>query len=149
MIDPDDPTLAGTADMPERIAAGVPRERPAGARVAGRGHPRHPRLAGAVVPTDGAHDRAGQPAVDAEVIHLVGGGALNELLARLCASACERPVLVGPAEATVVGNALVQAIADGAVAGVEEGRSLVQAALPPSRVEPERIVDWDAVATRL
>ena len=42
---------------------------------------------------------------DADVIHLVGGGSAIPLLRRLCASACERPVLAGPAEATVVGNA--------------------------------------------
>ena len=49
--------------------------------------------------------------IDAAVIHLVGGGAAIPLLSRLCASACERPVLAGPVEATVTGNALVQAVA--------------------------------------
>ena len=51
---------------------------------------------------------------------------LNGLLVRLCASACDRPVLVGPAEATVVGNALVQAIADGTILDLETGRRLVE-----------------------
>ena len=50
---------------------------------------------------------------EAEVIHLVGGGSSIPLLRELCASACGRPVLAGPAEATVAGNAIVQAIAGG------------------------------------
>jgi rhamnulokinase len=87
--------------------------------------------------------------VDAEVIHLVGGGSLNALLARLCASACERPVLVGPAEATVVGNALVQAIADGAIPDLETGRRLVESSLALKWRQPEELIDWDELGRRL
>ena len=82
----------------------------------------------------------------AEVIHLVGGGAANTLLGDLCASAVERTVLAGPVEATVVGNALVQAIAAGTVADLETGRALVARALPPRRIEPRPTHDWDALA---
>lgn len=84
-----------------------------------------------------------------DVIHLVGGGSLNSLLARLCASACERPVLAGPAEATVIGNALVQAIADGTIGDLVEGRRLVEASLPPRVFRPERILDWKAWESRV
>jgi rhamnulokinase len=86
---------------------------------------------------------------DAEVIHLVGGGSANTLLAELCASACERRVLVGPAEATVVGNALVQAIADGVVADLASGRALVERALPPRVVDPTSLLNWDHLERRL
>jgi len=88
-------------------------------------------------------------AIDAVVIHLVGGGSANELLGELCASACERRVLIGPTEATVVGNALVQAIADGVVADLASGRELVERALPPRVVDPTRLVDWDQLEQRL
>ncbi len=45
--------------------------------------------------------------VEVDVIHVVGGGANNELLCQLTADACGRPVLAGPVEAAAIGNALV------------------------------------------
>ena len=45
----------------------------------------------------------------ADVVHIVGGGALNDLLNQLTADRTGRRVLAGPEEATVLGNLLVQA----------------------------------------
>jgi rhamnulokinase len=87
--------------------------------------------------------------IHGDVVHLVGGGSSNHLLARLCASACERTVLAGPAEATVVGNALVQAIADGSIADLVDGRRLIEASLPPRVFHSEPIADWQSLETRL
>ena len=50
----------------------------------------------------------------ADVVHIVGGGSRNELLCQLTADATGLPVLAGPAEATALGNVLVQARALGA-----------------------------------
>jgi len=47
--------------------------------------------------------------VHAEDVHIVGGGARNELLDQLTADCAGRRVLAGPEEATVLGNLLVQA----------------------------------------
>jgi rhamnulokinase len=50
----------------------------------------------------------------ADVVHIVGGGSRNELLCQLTADAVGLPVVAGPAEATALGNVLVQARALGA-----------------------------------
>ncbi|HWH96732.1 MAG TPA: rhamnulokinase family protein [Pseudolysinimonas sp.] len=72
-----------------------------------------------------------------EVIHLVGGGSQNELLCQLTANASGLPVLAGPVEATAIGNVLVQARAQGFVAGdLEALRAIVLRAFPPRRFEP-------------
>jgi rhamnulokinase len=53
----------------------------------------------------------------ADVVHVVGGGARNELLCQLTADATGLPVVAGPVEATALGNVLVQARALGAAPG--------------------------------
>ena len=83
-------------------------------------------------------------------IHLIGGGSAIPLLRRLCASACERPVVAGPVEATVVGNAIVQAVADGVLSDVAHGRSLVDAdADDRTSRAGSRTLDWGALAERV
>ena len=148
VIDPDDPRFAAPGDMPARIAARV--------RGVGPARPGSPAettrvildsLAVAWRTTVATIERVSGAA--AERIHLVGGGSAIPLLRRLCASACERPVLAGPAEATVVGNAIVQAAALGALDGVADGRRLVEQALAVDQVMPEPMLDWDALAGRL
>jgi rhamnulokinase len=52
-----------------------------------------------------------------DVVHIVGGGSRNELLCQLTADAIGLPVVAGPAEASALGNVLVQARALGAVPG--------------------------------
>ena len=46
---------------------------------------------------------------ESAVLHIVGGGARNELLNQLTADACKRTVIAGPAESSALGNLLVQA----------------------------------------
>jgi len=44
-----------------------------------------------------------------DVLHVFGGGSQNRLLCQLAADACAIPVVAGPAEATALGNLLLQA----------------------------------------
>ena len=74
-------------------------------------------------------------------IHIVGGGSQNEYLNQATADASGRPVLAGPAEATGLGNVLMQSVAYGATT-VEEGRTLIRAALAPRRYEPRHSARW-------
>lgn len=59
-------------------------------------------------------------------IHVIGGGSQNHLLNRLTAEACNRPVIAGPAEATAIGNILMQMLAMGEIDSVAAGRKLVK-----------------------
>src|SRR5207244_2281224 len=61
-----------------------------------------------------------------EVIHIVGGGSQNLLLNQLTADACNRQVLAGPAEATAIGNVMVQALGLGLVNSLAEARQVVR-----------------------
>lgn len=69
-------------------------------------------------------------------LHLVGGGAQNELLCRLTAEACGIPVVAGPVEATAIGNLLVQARTHGIVRGDLEALRRVVASSFPLRSYP-------------
>jgi rhamnulokinase len=75
-------------------------------------------------------------------VHVVGGGARNELLCRWTANAAGLPVVCGPAEATVIGNLCVQAIALGELATVEDARAVVRASFEPVVYQPEEEAAW-------
>ena len=66
----------------------------------------------------------------ADVVHVVGGGSRNDLLCQLTADATGLPVVAGPAEATALGNVLVQARAIGAAPVTLPGmRALLRSSL--------------------
>ncbi len=73
-----------------------------------------------------------------EVVHILGGGGRNELLSQMAADAMDRKVIVGPYEATAVGNVLVQAMGAGDVADLGEIRRIVAAAFSPQTYTPSR-----------
>ena len=57
-----------------------------------------------------------------EGVQIIGGGSHNAYLNQATANATDLPVLAGPAEATVMGNLLVQAISGGRFASLAEAR---------------------------
>lgn len=71
-----------------------------------------------------------------DCIHVIGGGARNRLLCQLTAAVTRRPVLVGPVEATALGNVLVQARATGRLGSLAEMRELVAASTALEVIEP-------------
>lgn len=58
-------------------------------------------------------------------IHMVGGGTQSSLLCRFTASACGRRVVAGPVEATVIGNVVLQLMADGVISDLHEARAII------------------------
>jgi rhamnulokinase len=86
-----------------------------------------------------------------DVVHIVGGGSRNELLCQLTADALGLPVVAGPAEATALGNVLVQARALGAAPGtLAEMRATLRSFLALGRFSPsgDRHA-WESAAARL
>lgn len=70
------------------------------------------------------------------VIHIVGGGTQNKLLNQMTADATGLPVVTGPIEATVIGNALVQLISLGEITNITEARQIVAEMGDMERYEP-------------
>jgi rhamnulokinase len=136
VVDIDDPAFLPPGDMVGRIEAACratgqrpPADRPAVVRCI------LDSLAAAYRTAIDEASRLSGQAVD--VVHVVGGGAQNELLCRLAADALGRPVLAGPVEATALGNVLVQARALGAdLPDLAAMRALVATTHPVRRFEP-------------
>jgi rhamnulokinase len=78
-----------------------------------------------------------------ETLHILGGGARNDLLNQFTANAIGRAVVAGPAEATAVGNLLAQAMALGDIAGLAEAREVVSRSFSPVDYSPEDRDSWD------
>jgi rhamnulokinase len=69
-------------------------------------------------------------------VAIVGGGCQSDFLNQATADATGLPVLAGPVEATALGNAVVQAIADGRFADVAEARAYLRRHLAVRSFEP-------------
>ncbi len=81
-------------------------------------------------------------------VHVIGGGSRNDLLCRFTAEATGLRVLAGPAEATAVGNILVQAMAVGLVASTAGIREIVRTSFEPRSYEPSGAVGWEEAYRR-
>ncbi|HEY9241111.1 MAG TPA: rhamnulokinase family protein [Streptosporangiaceae bacterium] len=149
VIDPDDPAFLPPGDMPARIAAAarrtgqpVPDGRAALVRcILDSLALAYRRALRQVQELSGRH---------ISVVHVVGGGSRNDLLLQLTADACGLPVQAGPAEATALGNILVQARALGAAPGDLAGlRALLRATQRVRHFQPSGDGSWDATERRL
>lgn len=143
VFDANDARLMPPGDMPARIAA-LLREQgdavPEGRAAFARGILES--LADAFA--DAVHTAGTLAGREVDVIHLVGGGALNALLCQLVADRSGLLVLAGPVEATAIGNVLVQERALGLGGSLEEVRSLVARVYPPQLFEPRSTATSDA-----
>jgi len=70
-------------------------------------------------------------------LHVVGGGARNELLCQLTADLCRVELLAGSHEATALGNVLIQARAAGELGGtLAELREVAAASVETTSYQP-------------
>jgi rhamnulokinase len=83
-----------------------------------------------------------------ERIHIIGGGSQNQLLCQLTADATGLPVVAGPAEATAIGNIMVQALALGYVRSLDEIRKIVRHSVALKKYEPCGAKEWDLAYER-
>lgn len=81
------------------------------------------------------------------VVHVVGGGSRNDLLSRFTADATGLPVVAGPAEATVLGNAAVQLVRLGAFRDLTDARAAIARSVELKHFDPTDQDRWhDAYA---
>lgn len=71
-------------------------------------------------------------------LHVIGGGSRNRLLNQLTADAIGIPVVAGPAEATAIGNCMIQAKAAGLFADRWEMRRRIAETFGTELFEPKR-----------
>jgi rhamnulokinase len=142
LVDPDAPDFLSPGDMPAAIRA-----------YCGRTGQPEPESVGAVarccLESLALKFRWVVEALEAltgrrlDTIRMVGGGSENALLCQLTADACRRRVVAGPAEATALGNILVQAVARGQLPDIAAGRRAVAASVRQATFEPRAAGDWD------
>jgi rhamnulokinase len=146
-IDPDDPAFLNPPDMPEAIAAYC--------RRTGQRPPRSKAiLIRSLLEGLALKYRAvigelrqvlGHPI---EKIHVIGGGSRNELLCQFTADATGVAVVAGPAEATAVGNILVQAMALGHVSSPAVMRTIIRDSFDLRAYEPSATAVWEEAYSR-
>ncbi|WP_404405084.1 rhamnulokinase [Jeotgalibacillus malaysiensis] len=72
-------------------------------------------------------------------LHIVGGGSHNDLLNQMTADLSRLTVYAGPSEATALGNLVVQLIASGKIADLNEGRNMIKRSYPAKTFYPKEM----------
>lgn len=147
LLDPDDPAFIAPADMieaiqgsAERTNQSVPQDEGILFRSALEGLALRYRRSVEILED--------LTASSIKTIHVVGGGSQNPLLCQMTADACNRTVVAGPAEATGIGNLLMQMIGLGTIGSLEEARQLVRRSFKPTIYQPKDPSPYDQAAQR-
>jgi rhamnulokinase len=75
-------------------------------------------------------------------IHVIGGGVKNRLLCQFTANATGLPVFAGPAEATAVGNIMMQSRAHGYIKSLVQMREVIRNSFDVVVYEPKETKEW-------
>lgn len=137
VVDPDDEVFASPGGMPDRLATWCVERY--GLAPRGRGQVTCLVLESLACAhaewADRLHGVVGTSLDCRAPIHVVGGGVRNELLMALTATACHRPVIAGPAEASALGNVLAQLETLGAIPPERRGE-IVRASVRTRTIQP-------------
>ena len=141
-IDPDAPVFASPGDMPEKIrrfcaetGQAVPVDEGTVLRVATESLAMKVRSV-----YESVRSLTGR---DFRRLHAGGGGSRNTLLCQAMADALGIEVVAGPVEATSCGNVLMQMIATGRLASLEEGRERIRSSFSFERYQPRQREAWE------
>lgn len=78
-----------------------------------------------------------------KALNLLGGGTKDGFLCSMTADSLGIPVIAGPAEATALGNIMLQLIALGDISDVEQGRDIIRNNENLTVYEPENADEWN------
>lgn len=78
-----------------------------------------------------------------EVLHIIGGGSKNTYLNQLVSNALGIPVIAGPAEATAIGNIMMQARATNQVQSLADMRMIISASFECVTFYPQETESWN------
>ena len=147
LVDPDHPSFLRSASMPETISRFC--------RMTEQPEPEDPAAyTRAILESlalkyrfvlEALEQLTGKPSTE---IHIVGGGAKNQLLNQLTADATGRRVIAGPTEATALGNIGMQMLATGAARSLGEVREVIARSFPAQVFEPRETDKWLEVYKR-
>ncbi len=147
LIDPDDPSFYNPSNMEEAMAEfcqrtgqAVPATRGAFMRMVYESQALKYRLI-----NDQLCSATG---TQNEVVHIVGGGCRNIMLAQFTADALALPVITGPEEGSAVGNLMVQAVGAGILPNIGAAQPLIRKAFPITEYAPRSGGAWDEAYAR-
>lgn len=83
-----------------------------------------------------------------DVIHIIGGGSVSQLLCQMTAGACNKSVEAGPVEATVYGNIALQFIAGGKIPDLKTARQIISRSIEVNVFDPKNTDEWEEAYER-
>jgi rhamnulokinase len=147
LIDPDDPAFAHPADMPGALcrAAALREQFPSASQGAVTRMILESLALKYRLVLDELRIISPHPI---DVLHVIGGGSRNALLCQWTADACGIPVVAGPAEATAIGNILLQSIPSGCNTPLAAMRDIVVRSFPTVTFTPGDTGAWNKAYAR-
>jgi sugar (pentulose or hexulose) kinase len=144
-INPGDDVFVAPGDMPVRIQETCERT--------GQKRPQEPGqimraayegLALLYADTYGTLEKLSGKKMD--ILRIVGGGCQNKTLSQFAADATGRTVVTGPIEATAIGNIIMQMLAMGDIASLDEGRAIIRSsfAYESKTYHPQDTEEWQS-----